>query len=85
MAEPRQRSEKSAARRYRARHRWGAAQLAAASAAGHLVRAAPALLGLVLVSVGAWMAWHPAGPLTAGVIVLADVVASRLGPKGGRR
>jgi ABC-type protease/lipase transport system fused ATPase/permease subunit len=72
-------------RRQRAAARWRAATLAAATAAGHLVRAAPALLGLLLVSAGAWMAWHPAGPLTAGVILLADVVASRIRPKGGPR
>lgn len=72
-------------RRQRAAARWRAAKLAAATAAGHLVRAAPALLGLVLISAGAWMAWHPAGPLTAGVILLADVVASRVRPRGGGR
>lgn len=69
----------------RLRRGWRAAKLPAATAAGHLVRAAPGLAGWGLVSGGAWMAWHPAGPITAGVLLLADLVADRITPKGGRR
>lgn len=58
-----------------------AALNAAATGAGHAVRVAPALAGLGLVSYGAWLAWHPAGYLTAGVLLLADVVAGRLPPR----
>lgn len=58
-----------------------------AGAAGVLVAAAwrafPALLGLLLVSYGAWLAWPPAGFLTAGALVLADQVAGRVA--AGRR
>jgi hypothetical protein len=48
------------------------------TATGALWRAAPVLLGWVLVSVGAWLAWPPAGFLTAGGLLLADQVADRL-------
>jgi hypothetical protein len=46
-------------------------------AAGALWRALPVLLGWVLVSFGAWLAWPPAGFLTAGALLLADQVADR--------
>lgn len=66
--------------------RWQAleARLAGAAglAAGALLRWLPALAGLGLVSYGAWLAWPPAGFLTAGVLVLADQVADRMA--GGR-
>jgi hypothetical protein len=39
----------------------------------------PGLLGLGLVSYGAWLAWPPAGFLAAGLLVLADQVADRRG------
>ncbi|MEU6098941.1 hypothetical protein [Streptomyces sp. NPDC047079] len=48
------------------------------AAVGALWRALPVLLGWVLVSVGAWLAWPPAGFLTAGGLLLADQVADRL-------
>jgi len=58
-----------------------------AAAAGAALRrvlvALPGLLGLVLVSVGAWMAWQPAGPMVAGVLLLADRVASRWPSRAG--
>lgn len=62
-----------------------------AAVAGALVRtvlaALPGLLGLLLVSVGAWWAWPPAGPMVAGVLLLVDRVATRVlagrGPRGG--
>lgn len=58
--------------------------LALASLAGHLVRillpAAPALIGLAALCVGAYMAWPPAGFMTGGLVVLADVVWSRREP-----
>lgn len=47
------------------------------SAAGRLWRALPVLLGWGLVSVGAWLAWPPAGFLTAGGLLLADQIADR--------
>ncbi|MFF5004677.1 hypothetical protein ACFY3G_17825 [Streptomyces phaeochromogenes] len=60
-------------------------QLAAAGAAGTavrwlgwLVKAAPGVAGAGLASYGAWLAWSPAGFMTAGGLVLADVVASRI-------
>lgn len=58
-----------------------AALNAAATGAGHTVRAAPALAGMGLLSYGAWLAWHPAGYLTAGAVLLADVIAGRLPPR----
>jgi hypothetical protein len=45
---------------------------------GAVWRALPVLLGWALVSVGAWLAWPPAGFLTAGGLLLADQVADRL-------
>jgi hypothetical protein len=67
--------------------RWRAWWLGLAGAAGLMVgaagRALPSLAGLGLVSYGAWLAWPPAGFLTAGVLVLADQVADRM--SGGRR
>lgn len=44
---------------------------------GFLARVLPGLAGLALVSYGAWLAWPPAGFLTAGVLVLADQIADR--------
>jgi hypothetical protein len=69
----------------RRRQAW-AARLAGAAgmAVGALWRAFPGLAGLGLVSFGAWLAWPPAGFLTAGVLILADQVADRLS-RGGRR
>ena len=66
------------------------AALAAAAPAGvalrYTVQAFPGLLGLFLVSFGAWMAYRPAGFMVAGLLVLADVVQSRrpVPVKGGR-
>lgn len=51
-----------------------------------VVRAAlPGLIGLVLLSVGAWMAYHPAGFIVPGALLLADKVATerRSRPGGG--
>lgn len=58
---------------------WRSAAGNCAAAAGHTVRAAPGLAGLGLLSYGAWLAWEPAGFMAAGVLVLADVVADRIG------
>lgn len=55
---------------------------AAGTAVGALWRALPALLGVGLVSFGAWLAWPPAGFMTAGVLVLADLVADRAASRG---
>lgn len=49
-----------------------------AAPVGLLVRAVPALAGLVLLSYGAALVYRPAGFITAGVLVLADVVAGRV-------
>ncbi len=43
-----------------------------------LSRVFPALLGLALLSYGAWLAWPPAGFLTAGALILADQIAGRM-------
>lgn len=56
---------------------------AAGLAVGAAWRALPGLAGLALVAYGAWLAWPPAGFLTAGALVLADQVADRI--SGGRR
>jgi hypothetical protein len=48
------------------------------AAVGAVWRVFPVLLGWALVSVGAWLAWPPAGFLTAGGLLLADQVADRL-------
>jgi hypothetical protein len=57
-----------------------------AAAAGRLLRlvlaALPGLLGLLLLAYGAWLAWQPAGFMTAGVLLLADRVASRWPQEG---
>lgn len=68
-------------------------KLAAAGAAGTLARgllqasrAVPGLAGAGLVAYGAWLAWPPAGFISAGALVLADVVATRVADrtkKGG--
>lgn len=59
---------------------------ALAKPAGTAVRfaldAGPGLLGLALLSYGAWMAWNPAGPMVAGALILADLAYARL--SGGR-
>jgi hypothetical protein len=55
---------------------------AAGVAVGAVWRALPALLGVGLVSFGAWLAWPPGGFMTAGVLVLADLVADRVAGKG---
>lgn len=39
-----------------------------------LVTVLPGLVGLVLVSYGAWLAWPPAGWMAAGLLLLADRV-----------
>jgi hypothetical protein len=66
--------------------RWQALRVRLAGAAGMVVgalwRALPGLAGLGLVSYGAWLAWPPAGFLTAGVLVLADQVADRVAGAG---
>jgi hypothetical protein len=55
---------------------------AAGTAVGATGRALPALLGVGLLSFGAWLAWPPAGFMTAGVLVLADLVADRTASRG---
>jgi hypothetical protein len=56
----------------------GLRKLATASAAplGNavrlLVQVLPGLIGVALVAFGAWLAWPPAGFITAGVLLLAD-------------
>jgi len=69
--------------------RW---QLAAAGTAGivtaGLLRALPGLVGLGLVAYGAWLAWPPAGFLSAGTLILADIISARYpgrAPKGGEQ
>jgi len=56
--------------RARLRRAWGAIMLASASAAGHVVRAAPGTVGALLMSYGLWSAWPPLGFLAAGVFLL---------------
>lgn len=53
----------------------------AGSVAGGLWRALPGLLGVGLVAYGSWLAWRPAGFLSAGVLLLADQIADRM-PRG---
>ncbi|MFD9943205.1 hypothetical protein ACFWYW_14570 [Nonomuraea sp. NPDC059023] len=57
-----------------------------AEPAGTAVRvvatAGPGLLGLGLAAYGAWLAWPPAGFITAGALLLADRAYARV--KGGR-
>lgn len=48
---------------------------AAGAAAGALWRAAPGTAIVGLLTWGAWMAWPPGGPLTAGGLLLADRIA----------
>lgn len=48
----------------------------AGAAARVVVRALPGVLGLVLASFGAWLVFEPAGFITAGVLLLADRVAT---------
>lgn len=66
----------------RLRALWAGLAGAAGLAVGATWRALPGLAGLGLISYGAWLAWPPAGFLTAGVLVLADQVADRV--SGGR-
>lgn len=49
----------------------------AGSAVRALALAVPGLAGAGAVAYGAWLAWPPAGWMTGGAIVLADVVWSR--------
>lgn len=74
-------------RKPKPRPRLAAARLAAAAAAGAAVgavwRALPGLVGVGLLSAGAWLAWPPAGFMTAGSLVLADHIYDRL-PKRRR-
>ncbi|MFD7774268.1 hypothetical protein [Streptomyces sp. NPDC059753] len=58
--------------------RWAAFAGAVGMAVGALWRALPGLAGLGLISYGAWLAWPPAGFLSAGALVLADQVADRI-------
>jgi hypothetical protein len=58
--------------------RAGRLLLTCAQPAGLLLRALPALVGLLLVSYGAGLVYRPAGFITAGVLVLADVIAGRV-------
>lgn len=44
--------------------------------------AGPGLAGVGLASYGAWLAWEPAGYLTAGFLILADRAYTHV--KGGR-
>jgi hypothetical protein len=57
-----------------------------AGPAGTAVRFAidhgPGLAGLGLLSYGAWIAWAPAGPMVAGVLILADQAHEKA--SGGR-
>lgn len=63
--------------------RWAGLAGAVGMAVGVLGRALPSLTGVGLVSYGAWLAWEPAGFLTAGGLILADQVADRV--SSGRR
>ena len=59
--------------------------LALATPAGHVVRAAPGLGGLALISYGAWLAYHPAGFIVAGFGLLVDRIAdARRAAEAGR-
>lgn len=64
--------------RLRARRRATRMLLACARPAGLLLRAAPSLIGLLLLSLGVGLVYLPAGFITAGVLVLADVIAGRV-------
>jgi hypothetical protein len=64
--------------RERARRRGERLLLMLARPVGLLVRALPSLAGLVLLSFGAGLVYRPAGFITAGLLVLADVVAGRV-------
>jgi hypothetical protein len=57
--------------------------LALAAPAGWLVAALPGLIGLGLLSFGAWMVYPPAGLITAGTLLLADKIATERGKGGG--
>lgn len=57
---------------------------AAGAAARVVVRALPGVAGLLLVSFGAWLAFEPAGFITAGVLLLADRVAAARASAAGR-
>jgi len=75
------RDARLARRRARRRRRLEAAATAAGFIVGAVRRAAAGVAGLLLVSFGAWLAWHPAGYMVAGVLVLADVVWSQREPR----
>ncbi|MGY1498548.1 hypothetical protein ACW4TU_18445 [Streptomyces sp. QTS52] len=68
---------------------WRAWWVGLAGVAGLVVgavwRVLPGVAGLGLVSYGAWLAWRPAGFLTAGVLVLVDQVADRMSGGGRSR
>jgi hypothetical protein len=46
----------------------------AGAALRYLAAAAPAGVGVLLLSYGAWLAWPPAGFMLAGALLLADRV-----------
>jgi hypothetical protein len=48
----------------------------AGAALRYLLAAAPAGVGVLLLSYGAWLAYRPAGFMLAGVVLLADRVAA---------
>lgn len=55
------------------RERWLAAAGRTAEAAGFCLRAAPGVLGPLLVAYGLWLAWAPLGVTALGVfLLLAD-------------
>jgi hypothetical protein len=59
-----------------ARHRGARLLLALAAPAARLWLALPGLLGLLLLSYGAWMAYPAAGFIVPGVLLLADKIAT---------
>lgn len=60
------------------------AVLSAFLAAVAALLAARAVAGLLLVAYGAWLAWHPAGFIVAGVGLLADRVSEELRARSDR-
>lgn len=65
--------------------RMAAVALALAVPAAHVVRALPGVIGLLLLSAGAWMAYPPAGFIVPGALLLADKIATERhkGTSGG--
>jgi hypothetical protein len=59
-----------------ARHRGARLLLALAAPTARLWLALPGLIGLALLSYGAWMAFQPAGFIVPGVLLLADKIAT---------